>query len=122
MRRLRKTIEVGIPIVGMLVVFGGVLFISPTELQIQLLVVLIGVMMIEAGVWGMTKAVLPNERQFIALREEGDRFIGLIRSLNDAKIADNHDGTAETRRAVAAAMEEMHDSVRMMGELAGRES
>lgn len=121
-RGYRKTVEIGLPILGMLVVFGGVIFVSPTELQIQLLVVLAGVMMIEAGVWGMTKAILPNERRFVALREEGNRFIGLIRILNAAKVIDLREGSDHTRRAVAVALEEMHDSVRTMGELAGQES
>lgn len=121
LRGIRKAIEVGIPIVGMLVVFGGVLFISPTELQLQLLVVLIGVMMIEAGVWGMTKAILPNERQFVALRDEGDRFIVLMRALNEAKITDNLGSTDRTQAAVEAALEDMHASVRTMGVLAGQE-
>jgi len=105
----------------MLVVFGGVLLVSPTQLQLQMIVVLVGVLMIEAGVWGMTKAVLPNERQFVALREEGDRFIGLIRTLNEAKVDHLQQETDQTRTAVDAALEEMHDSVRTMGELAGRE-
>jgi hypothetical protein len=120
-RAFRKAVEVGIPIVGMLVVFGGVLLVSPTQLQLQMIVVLVGVLMIEAGVWGMTKAVLPNERQFVALREEGDRFIGLIRTLNEAKVDHLQQETDQTRTAVDAALEEMHDSVRTMGELAGRE-
>jgi hypothetical protein len=121
-RGFRKAVEISIPILGMIVVFGGVLFISPTELQLQMIVVLVGVLMIEAGVWGMTNAVLPNERQFVGLRAEGDRFIGLIRGLNEAKIAFMKEETDETRAAVQVAMEKMHESVRTMGDLAGQEN
>jgi len=121
LRGFRKAIEVAIPMVGMLIVFGGVLFVPPSELQTQLMVVLVGVLMIEAGVWGMTTAVLPSERRYVALREEGDRFIGLIRRLNEARIRDRIERTEESAAAVRSALDEMHASVEIMGEVAGEE-
>jgi Na+(H+)/acetate symporter ActP len=120
-RSFRKAVEISIPILGMIVVFGGVLFISPTQLQLQMIVVLAGVLMIEAGVWGLTGAVLPNERQFVALREEGDRFIGLIRNLNAAKVGMLREESEQTSAAVQEALDAMHDSVRIMGDLAGQD-
>jgi hypothetical protein len=119
-RGFRKAVEISIPIVGMLVVFGGVLLISPTRLQLQMIVVLVGVLMIEAGVWGMTKAILPNERQYVALRKEGDRFIGLIRKLNAAKVDFMRDDSDPNRTAVEVSRENMHASVDTMAEVAGQ--
>jgi len=121
-RTFRKAIEIAIPMVGILVVFGGVLFVPPSALQTQLMVVLVGVLMIEAGVWGMTTAVLPSERRYQALRDEGDRFIGLIRKLNEARIRDRREGTEESAAAVQRVLDEMHGSVETMGEVAGREN
>ena len=68
----------------------------------------------------MTKSVLPSERTYVRLREEGDRFIGLIRTLNEAKMEMIGEESEETLAAVDAALEAMHDSVRTMGELAGK--
>ena len=72
-RRLRRAIEFGLPIVGMLIIFGSVLFVPPDSLQIQVVVVLAGVLILEAGVWGLTTGILPNERRYLALRQEGRR-------------------------------------------------
>ncbi|RMH21880.1 MAG: hypothetical protein D6701_01920 [Gemmatimonadetes bacterium] len=119
MRTLRRTIEVGLPILGMVVVFGAVLAIPATRIQLQLLVVLLGVLMIEAGVWGLTAQVLPNERRYTALRAEVDGFIDLVRELNAAATDDA--GAAERSPRFEAALAKMHASVDRMAELAGQE-
>ncbi len=121
MRTIRKAVELGTPILGMLTVFGAVLLIPPANLQIQLVTVLVGVLLIEAGVWGLTTPFLPNERQFLSLREEVDDFIDLVRQLNNAAIDRrlNREGTEE---AFEAALANLHTSVRRMGQLAGVET
>lgn len=124
MRTIRKAVELGTPIVGMITVFAAVLLIPPANLQVQLVTVLIGVLLIEAGVWGLTKPFLPNERQFLSLREEVDDFIDLVRLLNKAavdrrihtEIAEGANGTFEE------ALADLHSSVRRMGQLAGVET
>lgn len=119
-RRLRKAIEFGLPIVGMLIVFGSLLFVPSNLLQIQVFVVLIGVLILEAGVWGLTTGILPNERRYISLREEGDHFLVLIRGLNQAAVEKNRKGQASTeefREAVSL----MHASVERMASVAGDE-
>jgi hypothetical protein len=119
-RRLRKAIEFGLPIVGMLIVFGSLLFVPSTLLQIQVFVVLIGVLILEAGVWGLTTGILPNERRYLSLREEGDHFLVLIRALNKAAVEKNRKRQAsseEFREAVSL----MHASVERMASVAGDE-
>ena len=108
------------PVMGMIIVFAAVLLIPPANLQIQLVVVLVGVLLIEAGVWGLTNPFLPNERQYVQLREEVDDFIDLVRQLNSAAV------DRGPRREVAdkefnETLEELHASVRKMGRLAGVE-
>ena len=120
MRTLRSVVEVGIPILGMVIVFAGVLFVPPTNLQMQILVVLAGVLLLEAGVWGMTSQLFPNERAYTALREEGDRFIGLIRNINAAAVARNANSEGSNER-FDEALAAMHASVEKMAELAGLE-
>ena len=108
----------------MITVFAAVLLIPPANLQVQLVTVLIGVLLIEAGVWGLTNPFLPNERQFLSLREEVDDFIDLVRLLNKAAVdrrihtenAEGANGTFEE------ALADLHSSVRRMGQLAGVET
>ena len=118
-RKIRRAIEIGIPLLGMGIIFGSVLF-GPPSLQLQVFLVLIGVLILEAGVWGLTSGLLPNERRYLALRTEGDHFLGLIRILNQAAVGrdkgEENDARFRTTRA------EMHTSVERMGELAGKDA
>lgn len=120
MRRIRNALQLALPVLGMVVVFGGILMVPPTNLRLQLMVVLAGVLILEAGVWGLTDRILPSERQYGALREEGDRFIGLIRKLNVAAVSRNG-GTAGGEATFQDALSVMHGSVDLMGEVAGEE-
>ena len=74
----------------------------------------------EAGVWGLSSKVFPNERRYTELREEGDVIIQLMRELNAAAVARGQGTDADGR--FQATLDEMHDSVKRMGELASRES
>ncbi len=124
MRTIRKAVELGTPILGMVTVFAAVLLIPPANLQIQLVTVLVGVLMIEAGVWGLTSPFLPNERQFLFLREEVDDFIDLVRQLNKAAVdrRSSRESTDEAEEAFEATLADLHTSVRRMGQLAGVET
>ena len=121
MRLMRKTVELGMPIMGMVIVFAAVLLIPPANLQIQLVVVLVGVLLIEAGVWGLTNPFLPNERQFIGLREEVDDFIDIVRLLNATAI-DSRLSREGAEEKFEQTLEDLHTSVRRMGRLAGVEA
>jgi hypothetical protein len=86
----------------------------------QLPLALIGVLLMEAGVWGLSSKVFPNERRYIELRVEGDSIIQLIRQLNAAAVARDQGVGAEDN--FQATLDEMHDSVTRMAELASRAS
>lgn len=118
-RKLRRGIEVALPILGMGIIFGSVLFGSPNNLQLQVIFLLVGVLILEAGVWGITKGILPNERRYPALREEGNHFIGLIRALNAAAVA--RDAGHEDDHRFRNSLEQMHASVDRMGEFTGQD-
>ncbi len=117
-RKIRRGIEIALPLLGMGIIFGSVLF-GPNDLQLQVLLVLIGVLILEAGVWGLTSGILPNERRYLSLREEGDHFLGLIRVLNAAAVARDEGQEDDTRFRETRA--QMHTSVERMGELAGQD-
>ncbi len=113
--------ELGLPLLGMVIVFAAVLFVPPSDLQLQIVVVLVGVLMLEAGVWGLTGRILPNERTYSALRDEGDHFIDLIRNLNAAAVA-REAGVNGSDQRFDEALAAMHLSADRMAELAGKES
>ena len=117
-RKIRRGIEIALPILGMGIIFRSVLF-GPNNLQFQVLLVLIGVLILEAGVWGLTGGILPNKRRYLALREEGDHFLGLIRVLNAA--AATRDEGQEDDARFREARAQMHTSVERMAEIAGQE-
>ena len=118
-RKIRRGIEISTPLLGMGIIFGSVLF-GPNSLQLQVLLVLLGILILEAGVWGLTNGLLPNERRYLVLREEGDHFLGLIRILNQAAVArDNGDESDARFRNTRA---QMHSSVERMGDLAGKDA
>ena len=122
MRKIRRLIELGLPIVGMVVVFAAILL--PTinlDLQLQVVIALVGILMIEAGVWKLTSPFLPSERKYIALRGEVDRFIDLVRRLNDAALGSGGE-SGEASLDLQEALDAMHSSVEKMGAVAGREA
>jgi hypothetical protein len=110
----------GLTGLGIGVIFAAVLLSSSLTIQMQLPIALVGVLLMEAGVWGLASKVFPNERRYLNLREEGDYIIQLIRQLNAAAV--ERDQGKDVEDAFQATLDEMHDSVKRMAELASRES
>ncbi len=73
----------------------------------------------EAGVWGLSSKIFPSGRRYSALRAEGDNVLHLIRELNAAAIA--KDRGVEDAKRFQSTLEEMHNSVSRMAELAAKE-
>ena len=121
MRRYRRIFEGGLSVLGVLTIFAGLLLVSSDSVQAQIMVVLAGILALEAGVWGLGQQLLPNDRQFLDLRVEGELFIDLIRDLNTAALARNQDaaGTADADKRFTEVLTLMHKSVDQMGEFAG---
>ena len=119
MRRLRRTIEMGLPVAGVVIVLAGVLFFA-RSLYVQLIVVLLGLLLIQAGIWKLANPVLPSERRYNALRSEVDSFILLARRLNRATLENTSDPTPANRARLLQIRDEMMESVRRMEAVAGR--
>lgn len=121
MRSLRKTVAFTLPVLGMVLVFVAILVPAINlNLQLQLGVVLAGLLVIEAGVWRLTAKILPNERQFLALRTEVDDFIGRVRVLNARAVKLRQADTEETRADFRETLDSLHASVDRMAEVAGK--
>ena len=118
-RKIRRILEIALPVLGTGIIFASVLF-EPRSLQLQVIFVLSGVLILEAGVWGLAGRLLRDERRYVGLREEVEHFVGLIPELNSAAVA-KKEGTEDDKR-YREVLERFHASVRRMGELAGQES
>jgi hypothetical protein len=102
---------------GVMIILGAVLFLS--EIRIQIAIVMVGIVLIEAGVWKVAHQLLPNDRRYHALRYEIDRFIALSRDLNEAALIVKVEDTPENRHAFDEIRESMHRAVDQISDVAG---
>lgn len=116
MRRIRGSFHLALTTAGTLVVVYGV--ISIESLYDQMLIVALGLVLIEAGIWRITQSMFPNERAYVPLRKETDYFVTLVRRLNRAAVSARR-GSDGAREDLSAIHSEMHHSVDRMLRLAG---
>ncbi len=117
-RTLRYAFDTWMPIIGVMVILSAVLFVD--EIRVQVAIVIIGILLVEAGVWKLSQLLLPNERQFVGLRAEGDHFIMLIRHLNASALALKAHDNQDNQQAVDNVRDAMHQSVDRMVTVAGQ--
>jgi hypothetical protein len=115
---VHRILNAGLPIVGMLVVFGAVLFVD--DRQTLILAVLLGILLIEAGVWKLSNPFLPTERRFNEMRLEVDQFMELVRELNTSGIEARREDDAAAWARFENTLATMHASVERMAAAAGR--
>ncbi|GMQ75048.1 MAG: hypothetical protein BMS9Abin01_0291 [Gammaproteobacteria bacterium] len=119
-RKIRHVTKIGLPLLGVAIIFVSVLTQYPEDVQAQLGVMLIGVLLLEAGVWGLALKFLPDERCYLGLRKELDHMIELTRALNGTAIAAG--ATRADDETFRDTLARMHASVDRMAELAGQET
>jgi hypothetical protein len=105
-RNIRRSTDVGLTGLGIGIIFTAVILSPSLPVQMQLPIALVGVLLMEVGVWGLSSMVFPNERRYIELRQEGDSIIQRIRQLNAAAVVRDQDEDVEDR--FQATLDEMH--------------
>jgi hypothetical protein len=118
-KNIRRNIDLALTAVGIAVVFSVIILGTSLDVRAQMPIALIGVLLMEAPIWGLSSKFIPNQRKYTSLREEGDRMLDLIRELNSAAIA-KEIGTEDAKR-FQITLEAMHTSVLKMSELASDE-
>lgn len=78
-----------------------------------------GLLFFELALVGSFDQLLPNTRVYLALREETDRFLQLVRELNAATIDAERAGV-DPRRYADSILAEMHETVERLPRYAGR--
>jgi hypothetical protein len=117
MRRIRGSFHLGLTLGGTIIVFYGVLQVDAAYERV--LVVLLGLVLIEAGIWRITQSLFPDERAYRPLRRETDYFVSLVRRLNRAAVSAQR-GSVAAEAELERLHAEMHHSVDRMRRLAGR--
>lgn len=118
-RKIRRNIDIMLTGLGIAFIFTAVLLGTTLSVRVQMPMALVGVLLMEAGVWGLSSKFFPSDRRFSRLRVEGNRMLDLVRELNSTAIA--KDTGQEDAKRFQATLEEMHNSVIKMSELAGVE-
>jgi hypothetical protein len=116
MRRIRRLTQILLTLIGSAVILYAVLRIESTYSRV--LVVAIGLIFVEAGIWELTRSLFPNEREFRPLRKETDYFLTIVRRLNRASIRARANAVGSSEE-VDRLHTEMHHSVDRMRRLAG---
>ena len=116
MRRIRGSFHLALTISGTLLIVYAVM--SVQGMYDRMLVVALGLVLIEAGIWRVTQSLFPNDRNFRPLRKETDFFITLVRRLNRSAVNAQR-GSASAMDDIGQIHEEMHHSVDRMLRLAG---
>ena len=93
MTTIRNLFNISLLIAGIVVILTSSLLVQ--EMRIRALIVLGGILLIQASVWGLANRVLPDRRQFNLLRREIDAFIALCRQLNSVALAIKADNLQE---------------------------
>jgi hypothetical protein len=117
MKAVTRTLDVLLPILGVLIIVAALLPDLPSR---SLGAVIIGTLLIQAGLSKLAHRFMPEERQFLALRTEGDLFLTLMRSLNAAGVALKHSDTEENRQEFEQVRQAMLDCVQRMSGVAGK--
>lgn len=85
----------------------------------RVLVAVLGLLLMQVGIWQLTATLLPNQREYRPLRKETDYFLSLLRRMNRAAVA-AESGSSYAAGEVERLHAELHHSVDRMLRLAGR--
>jgi hypothetical protein len=118
LRELLKAIDVVVPVLGIVVVLGAVLFVI--QLRLQIVLVVAGLLMVEVGVWKLAIRLMPDERKFTALRTEVDRFVDLVRELNRAALEERGTPSVEARQEFEDIVARLHETTDRIAAVAGK--
>jgi hypothetical protein len=111
MRRLRYVIDRVVIYVGVSLILGAMLF-SAASVMVTLFV-LIGLLLVQLGVWRGASTMLPSVRTNQGLRDQVDLFIELVREIYTVANAKNVTGFATTADKLRARTEGVIDAARV---------
>lgn len=117
MRSVRRFTQLLLTLTGTALALYAVMRID--TLYDRMLVAVLGLLLMQMGIWQLTATLLPNQREYRPLRKEVDYFLSLLRRMNRAAVA-AEGGSKYAADEVERLHTELHHSVDRMLRLAGR--
>ena len=108
--RLDRILALG----GVLIMFSQALATAPGPAHVAL--IFFGFIASQVGTWGLARFVMPERREYIALRAEVDEFLHHVRTLNQQVVDGDGTGAAYTRRDLLIAVDRICDAAGVVGE------
>ena len=87
-----------------------------TESQTQAALVVFGLMLNQAGYWGLGRRLALHRRVFLALRAEVDSFLRLVRQLNAQVLEGSANSVERTRAEMIDAIDKICMAAGVIGE------
>ncbi len=113
-RKVGRYLPTAAAVVGMTMILGSIVFLFETDYG-RIAGVVGGMLMLEAAIWYAANPFLKNQRRYLPLRAEVEKFIKLVSELNSARAAVN--GLPEKIERTRSAM---HESIERMVAAAGK--
>ena len=117
MRSIRRFSQFLLTALGAAIVVYAVYQVDP--LRERVLYAVLGLVIMEIGIWQVTGFLFPNERSYQPLRKETDYFLKLVRRMNRAAVAAQK-GSANAISEMDRVQQEMYHSIDRMRRLAGQ--
>jgi len=117
MRRLPRILDVILSVGGVMLIVAALL---PELKPQQVGAVMVGALMIQAGVAKMSHLFFPDERRWLSARAEVDVFLTLMRQLNQAALALREKDSPENRRDFEELRDAMRAAVEQIAMVAGK--
>jgi len=106
-RTFNRFVGVGTALLGMAIVLSSFRLLgNPVLWYVS---VMTGLLIVLAGFLYGTYPFLTSERRYVALRTEVERFIRLVRRLNDAATRESPEDFQRAKKEMAASVERMAD-------------
>lgn len=112
--RWRDVLEKGLAVGGVVVVLVPVITLA--DAMWQIIVVVVGLLLIEAGVWNLARRLPPEGRRYTRLRREVEAFLEDVRTLNDHAARGDDEAVAADRDRLVRRVDAMVDAAGEEGE------
>ena len=116
LRTLREGIDIGLPNVGVCVIFAAVFF----EWEHPLTFVIPGILAVEVGLCRLASRYFRRGRKYFALHAEVEQFLTLVRQLNIAAMELKKHDSPENHEAFEEIYSAMQQEIERIADAAGK--
>ena len=111
--KLVRYVPLAASLLGMILIYGSIVFFYEDEFG-RIMGATSGMVVLLAAVWYAANPFFKSTRQYLLLRSEVVRFVGLVKRLNNAVVS------GAPADEIERAKSELHDAVDRIGAAAGK--